>query len=412
MSEVIQNNKEREEKLKEIVQDLHEGSDIQGVRKKFADLIKNVSPEEIAAMEQALIAEGVPVEQIQKVCDVHVQVFEQELSRQKKTKTLPGHPVHTFREENKIVKQIVKKLSRLMRGVPKGKRVAEFDAELERLKELEIHYQRKENQLFPVLERVQFTGPSSVMWGKHDEIREMLKQFEQSYRDQEWKEFLSSGKLLMRAIQRMVFMEERILFPTSLRKLTDLHWAEIRNGEADIGYAWVKPGNLWDSSIAVARDTSEKLGQGQPLPQDGTASVSADTESSISLDVGSLTGEQINIMLKNIPLDITYVDENDKVLYYSQGRERLFPRSPAVIGRSVQNCHPPKSVHIVEKIVESFKKKEKTEAEFWLTMNDRFIHIRYFPLYDEDGVYKGVLEASQDVTDIRSLKGERRLLDW
>ena len=105
-------------------------------------------------------------------------------------------------------------------------------------------------------------------------------------------------------------------------------------------------------------------------------------------------------------------DENDKVLYYSQGRDRLFPRSPAVIGRSVQNCHPPKSVHIVEKIVESFRKKEKTEAEFWLTMNNRFIHIRYFPLYDENGDYKGVLEASQDVTAIRSLKGERRLLDW
>jgi hypothetical protein len=137
-----------------------------------------------------------------------------------------------------------------------------------------------------------------------------------------------------------------------------------------------------------------------------------DVTAAISLDVGDLAPQQINLMLKNLPVDVTYVDENDRVLYYSQGRERIFPRSPAVIGREVQNCHPPGSVHVVEKILESFKQKEKDTAEFWLTLNERFIHIRYFALYDEQGGYRGVLEVSQDVTDIRALKGQKRLLDW
>lgn len=135
-------------------------------------------------------------------------------------------------------------------------------------------------------------------------------------------------------------------------------------------------------------------------------------DNTFHLDEGNLSVERMNLLLKNLPVDLTYVDENDKVLYYSQGKERIFPRSPAIVGRNVQNCHPPKSVHIVNKILESFKKKEKNAAEFWITLNDRFIHIRYFALYDDNGNYKGVIEVSQDVTDIRNLEGERRLLDW
>jgi len=128
--------------------------------------------------------------------------------------------------------------------------------------------------------------------------------------------------------------------------------------------------------------------------------------------VGKLLPQQINLMLRNLPIDMTYVDENDRVRYYSQGRERIFPRSPAVIGRAVQNCHPPNSVHVVEKILESFKRKQKDTAEFWLTLGGRFIHIRYFALYDQEGIYRGVVEVSQDVTDIRALEGQKRLLDW
>ena len=393
----------RQERLKEIVQDLHEGSDIKAVRKRFAELIRNVSPEEIAQMEQALIAEGVPVEQVQKVCDVHVQVFEQALGRQRKSRVLPGHPVHTYLEENKTARKVLKRIRPLLRQVSRGARAEEFEKELEQLKRIEIHYQRKENQLFPYLEQVDFTGPSKVMWGKHDEIRAQLRELETAYREQDWGRFTSVGRGLLRAIRRMIFMEEKILFPTSLKKLSDKQWVEIRRGEGEIGYAWVQPGNLWDPSVVAAGSESKVSGQ-----EDAAAQSPAE----MALDEGKLNLEQINLMLKNLPLDVTYVDENDRVRYYSQGLERIFPRSPAVIGRAVQNCHPPASVHVVEKILDSFKRKEKDQAEFWLTLKDRFIHIRYFAIYDRKGEYRGVVEVSQDVTDIRALKGQRRLLDW
>jgi len=393
----------RRERLKGIVQDLHEGSDIKAVRKRFAELIRNVSPEEIAQMEQALIAEGVPVEQVQKVCDVHVQVFEQALGRQRKSRVLSGHPVHTYLEENKAVRKVLKRIRPLLRQISRGARTEEFEKELEQLKRIEIHYQRKENQLFPYLERVDFTGPSKVMWGKHDEIRAQLRELETAYREQDWARSTSVGRGLLRAIRRMIFMEEKILFPISLKKLSDKQWAEIRRGEAEIGYAWVQPGNLWDPSVVIASSEARATGQGD---------VAAQSPAEMPLDVGKLNLEQINLMLKNLPLDVTYVDEKDRVRYYSQGRERIFPRSPAVIGRAVQNCHPPASVHVVEKILDSFKRKEKDQAEFWLTLKDRFIHIRYFAIYDREGEYRGVVEVSQDVTDIRALKGQRRLLDW
>jgi DUF438 domain-containing protein len=422
MSKVQRGSDEyRRQQLKEIVRDLHEGSDIKAVQRRFAELIRNVSPEEIAQMEQALIAEGVPVEQVQKVCDVHVQVFEQALERQKKSKVLPGHPVHNYTQENEALRKILKRMRPLLKQVPRGVRREELRRLLAELKDVEIHYRRKENQLFPYLEQVEFTGPSKVMWGKHDEIRTQLREFTNAFEQEDWNRFAVLGRGLLRAARRMIFMEEKILFPAALKKLSERQWAEIRRGEGEIGYAWVQPGNLWDPSVVISASAAKEPGKAQGTvgsaaaaggaPEAG-ASAGAEGPAEIPLDVGALSPQQINLMLKNLPIDMTYVDENDRVRYYSQGRERIFPRSPAVIGRAVQNCHPPNSVHVVEKILESFRSGEKDTAEFWLTLNDRFIHIRYFALYDQEGVYRGVVEVSQDATGIRALKGQKRLLDW
>ena len=135
-------------------------------------------------------------------------------------------------------------------------------------------------------------------------------------------------------------------------------------------------------------------------------------DSSLSLDTGQLSVEQINIMLKHLPVDVSFVDASDELRYYSDTPQRIFARTPAVIGRKVQNCHPPKSVHVVQKIIDAFRAKEKDTAEFWIELKGRFIHIRYFAMRDKEGNYRGTLEVSQDVTEIRKLEGERRLLDW
>ncbi len=424
MSEMIRNNEEKQKILKEIVTNLHEGSNIKDVQKQFKDIIKNVSPEEIASMEQSLIDEGVPVEHVQSLCDVHVKVFEDTLEKQKVGKALPGHPVHTYKEENKHLRTLIKRIKKDLKKVVKGKDRSSFEATLDELKEVEIHYQRKENQLFPFLEAVNFTGPSRVMWGKQDEIRAMFKEIYAAFKEDDMKALKGHIPRLVKALTGMIFMEEKILFPTAMRKLPEDSWKQIRRGEGAIGYSWIKPGNLWDPNVVktgipdfakVAAEARKARSEDSSSSQStDTVSGSSDREEAgqIPLDVGGLTGIQLNMMLKVLPLDISFIDENDRVLYYSQGKERMFPRSPGIIGRTVQNCHPPKSAHIVQKIVDGFRNKEKGEAEFYFTMNGRFLHIRYFPIYDENGDYKGVIEAGQDITDIRALEGEQKLLDW
>lgn len=404
------NNKEDKEKvLKSIIKKLHDGVPVGALKKEFSRVIKNTSPEEIADMENTLINEGFPVEEVQRLCDVHVQVFDQTLKKVGKSGKVPGHPVYTFIQENqearKVLKLLKKTARKLKKAEPKSDDIEFFLKHFNRLKEIEKHYQRKENQLFPLLETRGFTGPTKVMWGKHDEVRQMFRDMNTVVEKKEWSALPRLANNLSSAIKRMIFLEEKILYPTSTRKLNTKDWADIKLGEPEIGYAWVKPSNLWDASLARNIDTtSDKIIKEE--------SRDAMEEKKIQLSQGQLTAEQINLMLKNLPMDITFVDENNRVCYYSDTRDRLFPRSPAIIGREVQNCHPPKSVHVVNDIVKKFKEKKKDVAEFWIQMDGKFIYIRYFPVYDKSGFYRGVIEVSQEVSGIKTLEGERRLLDW
>lgn len=459
MSELIQNEAYKREELKKIIQRLHDGESVSRVKKDFDTLIKNVSAEEIAAMEQALMQAGMPAEEIQRLCEVHVTVFENSLESQGRPEKLSGHPIHTYMAENNSARNSLRSLTRAYRRLllPWGrsqKGIDAFTKAIEDFRKILIHYTRKENQLFPYLEAAGFDAPSKVMWGKHDEIRALFREIDENLKNQDfggaaWKARVLSGKA-----QKMFFMEEHILFPTALRKLDEKTWVTIRRGEDAIGYAWIKPGSLWDPDVVESRLMSQKLeaagttaagggatqgaAGGAPSQEAATggaplqggsltaapttpkqaASTAAElippdqVPGAVKLGEGWMTTEQIDLMLKNLPIDVSFVDEYDRVLYYSDNPERIFPRSPGVIGRNVANCHPPKSVHIVQRIVQAFKNKEKKVAEFWLELGGTFVHIRYFPVYDAQGKYRGTLEVSQDVTEIRALQGQRRLLDW
>jgi DUF438 domain-containing protein len=379
---------------------------VEKLQKTFAEVIKGTSPEEIADMENALIAEGFPPAEVQRLCDVHVQVFDKSLKKEGKAGKIPGHPVYTYIQENRAARSILKQLAatvkRLKKGKDKERDRTDFITHFKRLSEIRIHYERKENQLFPALEAKGFTGPTQVMWGKHDEVRAHLKLTETAFDEENWTELSRRFSALAAVIKKLIFLEEKVLFPTSMRKLNDAEWAEIKRGEPEIGYAWVKPGNLWDANIARMKSRTKP-------PEEDTMEKK---EAGIPLDEGSLNSEQLRLLLKSLPVDLTFVDENDEVRFYSAGKERIFPRSPGIIGRKVQNCHPPDSVDVVNRIIRSFKDKKETSAEFWIQMGERFIHIRYFPVYGDGGLYRGVIEVSQDVTAIRGLSGEKRLLDW
>jgi hypothetical protein len=399
--------------LTAIIKKLHAGSSVAEVKKDFAALIQGVSAAEIAAMEQALIDGGMPVEEVQRLCEVHVEVFESSLAKGEKASGMPGHPIHSFMEENKIARKKASALLRQARALAwgLGQKEAALSA-LEDLSKIIIHYARKENQLFPYLEKHGFTGPSRVMWGKHDEIRELLSKARGSIQGNN-REFLKTARSINIKIKKMIFMEEHILIPESSRRLSEREWAEIRNGEEAIGFAWIQPASMYDASIAMAR-----MPQIKPLQEPATAVASPAYEKasavleSLNLSTGSVPKKTLDIALKTLPIDISIVDENDRVLYYSDAAHRIFPRSPAVIGRSVQNCHPQKSVDTVNKILAAFKNGEKDKARFWIEMGGKFILIEYYALRDENGDYLGTLEVSQDLTELRALTGQRRLLDW
>ncbi len=394
----------RAEELKAIIGKLAKGSSPAEVKKEFHALIKDSDAMEVAALEQSLIEGGMPVEEVQRLCEVHADVFKAGLERGQRADRMPGHPVHTYMAENKEAR---KRSGRLLQACFFGS-LSAIKAAVEALKPIITHFERKENQLFPYLEQKGFTGPSKVMWGKHDEIRTVFKELDVETAGGTMSSVRRKSRDLVRRIRMMIFMEEKILFPNALKRLDDAEWASVRRGEDAIGFAWVRPGSEWDPALA-------NPAAGKSMYANFEAAIAGAVPkplSEIPLSVGSLPLDFLDRILKNLPLDLSFVDANDKVMYYSDSPHRVFPRSPGIIGRDVRNCHPQKSVDIVEKILQAFKNKEKDKADFWIEMNGRFIMISYKAIYDDGGAYLGTLEMSWDATDIRKLEGQRRLLDW
>ncbi|MCX8160736.1 MAG: DUF438 domain-containing protein [Candidatus Saccharicenans sp.] len=428
----------RIEVLKEIIRRLHRGEPVEELKKQFANLLKDVGADEIARLEQQVIDEGIPEEEVKKLCDLHLKIFEETLEVQKTPEVPPGHPVHTLMAENRALEKLIAEIRLLLERIPRETAGVEVESNLEeleqllaRLADIEKHYIKKENQLFPLLEARGVTGPTKVMWAIHDDIRKELKdlrqQLGQKIQGAEMASRLAvrTGQVLQ-MMEDMVYKEEKILFPMSLEVLREEDWVRVKRGEEEIGYAWVQPGTGWKPAVEVAGEFPggshsgyghpAGAGQGGSEPAAAAAEVSGQrpgrVQTLLDLRTGRMSAEQIDLMLTHLPVDISFVDENDTVIYYSDTPDRIFPRSPGVIGRRVQNCHPPGSVHIVNRILEAFRKGERDVAEFWIERRGRFIHIRYFAVRDDDGRYRGCLEVSQDVTSIKALQGEKRLLDW
>ncbi len=380
----------RLETLKEIIKELHAGKDPGSQKKKFEELIKDVAPWEIAQMEQRLIAEGMPETEIKSLCDVHVQVFKEALEHKTVPGLPPGHPVHTLMLENRAVEGILKEAGAVKDFAKEKDKLLEI---LDRLAQVDKHFSRKENQLFPIIETKGVTGPSKVMWALHDDIRAFIKDVRKRVVDNKMEKV--AVEALAKMINDMIYKEEHILFPMALETLSEEEWAKVKKGEEEIGFAWIRPEAIWKPASGSFQQAllSEKIG-------------------SLNLDTGQLTAEQVNLIMAHLPVDISFVNENDEVTYYSASPGRIFPRSPGVIGRKVQNCHPPKSVEMVERILSEFRAGTKSVADFWIQMQEKFILIKYFAVHDAEGKYRGCLEVSQDVTAIRKLEGQKRLLDW
>ncbi len=406
MSEIINNREYRQKVLKELIMELHAGKTVEEVKSRFEELIKGVSASEISEMEQALIMEGMPVEEIQKLCDVHAAVFKgsiEDIHKVRKPDETPGHPVHTFKLENreleKLINERLKPHLAEFRASDNSENIYKLLEDINLLLDIDKHYSRKENLLFPYMEKYGITAPPKVMWGVDDEIRAAIKEIKgmlQDYKGEKEQVYTKADEAAGRVIE-MIFKEENILFPMVLETLTEDEWMTIESESDEIGYCLTEPRGKWKPERTDVEEKQKETGQ---TAADGY----------LKFETGLLTAKEISLMFNNLPIDITFVDKDGAVKYFSQGKERIFPRTKAIIGRQVHNCHPPASVHIVEKLVEDFKTGKKDSESFWIKMGGRYVYIRYFAIRDENGDYAGTMEVTQDIQPIQEISGEKRLV--
>jgi uncharacterized protein len=374
----------------DVIHRLHGGLGVEEAREEIARKVGSITSSEITEIEQSLIDEGVSPDEIRRFCNVHALLFESSLEQSVASPESPTHPVNALRRENRRIEELV--------GAARTALV-DGDAQLLRsrlevLQGVERHYAIKENALFPFLEKHGFPGPSKVMWSKHDEVRGLLKRVAGAPTPDR-----QSVESLLAEVEGMIFKEESILFPAALERLTKSEWVQVLGACTEIGFPFLAEDALHGALAAAGEVTA-------PTP----VTPHADTEE-IVMPSGRLSPTELTSLLDTLPVDITFVDADDKVKYFSQSKDRIFVRATSVIGRDVKNCHPPQSVHKVEKIVRDFKDGTRDHADFWIELNGKLIYIRYFAVRDHSGRFLGTLEVTQDLTEIRQISGERRLLD-
>ena len=399
MSELIINYSERVNRLFELACRLIDGENGNLLIAEFKPFIEKVTAAEAMQILDRLLLQEYPLNTVKRNVGKIINVFYKSLNGHTWDKPGEGHFLYYLMLENREVEQVIAKARPAIKAILKGEgadqelTLADLRTFINRLKDYELHYIKKENILFPYLEKsFEQHRCLQLMWSFHDDFRHSLKALGLLLQSQKPdKESLNKelGRLFF-VIFPVIFREEQIVFPVAFHVLREDSWIEMLKQSFEIG---------WCYGI-------------KPLKKENSGESQLNTGGMINLGTGFLSPGQLVLLFNNLPVDITYVDMNDEVRYFSGAIHRIFPRSKAIIGRKVQNCHPPESVHVVNEIIDAFRSKKKDHADFWIQAKGRFIHIRYFALRNEKSEYMGTIEVSQDISEIRKLDGERRLLDW
>ncbi|MBM7613763.1 PAS domain-containing protein [Alkaliphilus hydrothermalis] len=384
---------------------------LENAKKEMRESFNEVTPQEFAICEQYLQQYGISDDELAERMEEILEIFDGILVSNKLE--LPeGHPIRTYLDEVVAIRKVLSE----MKVLKEKKLIKNQWAELyDKLENINIHFARKQNQLYPALEAKGFDKPSKVMWTLENNIRNIIKQAKGYMEADEDQQFLSIQGEVIEMVEDMMVKEEEILYPTSMDLLTDEDFVEMRKGDDEIGYCLIEQPQSYGNNIdKIPTDSSDKellKDLALVLEKHGVLNSTSNDEV-LDVSQGKLTLEQINLIFKHLQVDLSYVDENEIVKFYSDTKHRVFPRSAGVIGRKVQNCHPRESVGTVEEIIRAFRNGEQDEAEFWLEIGGKFIYIIYNAVRDEGGNFRGVLEMMQDVTRIRSLEGSQRLLSW
>ena len=374
--------------------------------------VKTLRPYEIALAEQELKTfdeDECRKEDIQQM----MELFQDVLDRSRPD--LPeDHPIMCYLRENDEMRRLLKQVEELAQyPVIKNQWLELYDE----LHKFRLHLSRKQNQLYSILERKGFDRPTTTMWLLDDFIRDEIRDARRLLEEDKDDEFIAMQPTVVADVLDLMQKEETVLYPTSLAMIRPAEFEEMKSGDSEIGFAWIQVGKK-----APKADTTKEA-----VPATAAAGFANELASLLGkygfgggstpgalLEVatGQMTLEQINLVYKHMPVDFSYVDENEIVRFYTDTDHRVFPRSKNVIGRDVKNCHPRTSVHLVEEIIEKFRRGEQNEVDFWINKPGLFIYIYYVAVRDEEGRFRGVLEMMQDCTRIRSLEGSRTLLSW
>jgi len=383
------------------------------------------TPDEFAYAEQSLKGVYKDEEILDKMDDL-LNLFDGVLVRAQ-NEYPENHPLWVYLEEINAVEKVALEADELLKQEKfiKNPWLGIFDS----LAQWRTHLSRKQNQLYPMLEDHGFDRPTRIMWTFDDGVRDAISASYALLREDKYEEFLASVPETLAKLRDLNSKELEVLLPTSFKLLSDEEFVRMSKNDHEIGYAIINPPGLYvvpGINDSAAQLNANNSGQNGAVSNEflndlagllskyvgpvGGAAVSKD----VVLDVatGKLTLEQINLLFRHLPVDLSYVDENELVKFYSDTPHRIFPRSANVIGREVKNCHPAKSVHVVEEIVEKFRSGEQSQAEFWINKPGLFIYVIYTAVRDENGKFRGVLEMMQDCTHIRELEGSRTLLTW
>jgi len=395
MSEML--GGKRFQEVKEALKRLHKGERPAKLREELRQVLRSLGPEEISRLEQELVKEGVTRQELQRLCDVHLELFQESLG--KSQLDLPAwHPLDILLKEHEKILAFTQEFRATAEALTTNGGEQNYDRARDlahHLLEAESHLQREENVLFPQLERQGITEPPAVMWMEHDQIREIKKRIRALLEDnptgEHANQLLEQATALAETYASHIYKENNILYPTALRVIPTEAWPGIRAEFDELGYCCFTP---------------------EPAPPPEVQRGKKDgPEGAIPVGPGALSVEELEGLLNNLPVDITFVGADDTVRYFNETKDRIFVRSRSVIGRKVQQCHPQKSVHVVERIVSEFKSGERDSAEFWIPFEGKLVHIRYFPVRTPDGRYLGTMEVTQDIAPLKGIEGQKRLLD-
>ena len=391
----------RQQKLKELILRLHEGEGEESVKADFRKYFKDVSALEISVMERRLIAdEGIHADDIMKLCNVHAAIFLENIQLADETPhdfEKPGHPVHVLKQENIALEGAVDRIERLLEFYvtdPAEDVLAGLKLQAQILWEIDKHYARKENSWFPIMEANDITAPPKVMWGVDDMIRDLIKEFMTMLEQNKLDQMLDHYAETKYEILEMIVKEEDILIPMVTEVFTEDDWMKIADEMDEIGYCIVKPEEKWvpERTDFEAKDATDE---------------SMNLAGNLKLGHGALTLEEADLILDQLPLELTFVDKHNKVKYFNRG-EKILPRTPNAIGRDVFMCHPPRVHDTVKQLLEELRDGTRDTASAWFEARDTFVMITYDAIRDKNGEYLGCLEYVQDISGIKQIDTEKK----